>query len=87
MLAERPVVATGAEGVQDLLGAGGGVILSPENDPPTLSSALQRYERDAALRARDGTMARRLAEDQHSAPLVAERLEKLILGVRRDSRE
>jgi len=78
MLTERPVVATGSEGVSDLLGQGGGRILSPENDPGALAAALRSYAADPELRARDGSLARHLAEDQHAAPVVAERLETLL---------
>ena len=87
MLTERPAIATGAEGVRDLLGEGGGVILSPENDPATLALALRRYAADPALRASDGAVGRALAEEQHAAPAVATRFEKLLLAARPDDRK
>jgi glycosyltransferase involved in cell wall biosynthesis len=78
MLTERPAIATGAEGVRDLLEDGGGLILSPENDPETLAQALRRYANDPELRARDGQVGRSRAEGQHAAAAVAARLESLL---------
>lgn len=80
MLTERPVVATGAEGVRDLISASAGHILSPENDHQALATALQKYADDPELRVRHGKEARRMAEAQHSSDLVAEQLESLLAG-------
>jgi L-malate glycosyltransferase len=76
MLAERPVLSTGAEGVSDLL-TEGGAILTPENDPESLAVALRRYLGDPALRESDGKAGRALVERKHAAPRVAETLEGL----------
>lgn len=78
MLAERPVVATGAEGVRDLLPPEAGVILERENDPRALAAALDAYARDRDLLRHHGSRARRIAEAQHGASAVAERLERLL---------
>ena len=43
MLTERPVVATGSEGVTDLIGDGMGTILELENDPAPLAEVLAPY--------------------------------------------
>lgn len=85
MLTERPAIATGAEGVRDLLEPGGGRILSPENDPTELAKALREYASDPDLRARDGRLGRSLAEDQHASPVVAERFERLLLEAGRSN--
>jgi glycosyltransferase involved in cell wall biosynthesis len=78
MLAERPVVATAAEGVRDLIGDGGGRIVSPENDAAALASTLRMYAADPELRAADGQRGRRIAESRHDSNVVAGRLETLI---------
>jgi glycosyltransferase involved in cell wall biosynthesis len=77
MLAERPVVATGAEGVADLIPEDAGRILAPENDPDALADVLREYALDPRLRAEHGAAGRRSAETRHAASVVAERLERL----------
>ncbi len=77
MLACRPVVSTGAEGVADLLTAGG-VILDPENDPDGLAEVLRRYEGNPALRERDGIAGRALVEEVNASENVAARLDTIL---------
>ena len=82
MLTERPVVATGPEGVVDLLADGGGAIIRPENDPAALAAVLREYGTDGELRDRHGREARRVAENLHASGSVAERFEMLLRAVR-----
>lgn len=83
MLAERSCVATGAEGVADLIAPGTGAILEPENDAAALTLELRRRLDDPALREREGRAARRAAEAMHAAPRVAELAERLLLDAAR----
>ena len=78
MLAERPCVATGAEGVADMITAEMGAICSPENDPRALAGVLRAYQDDAERRARHGAAARSRAERSYAAPVVAEQVEGLL---------
>lgn len=77
MLAERPCLATGAEGVADIITEGIGVIAQPENDPGALAEALRPYLADPARAVREGAEARRRAVATYDAPVVAERIERL----------
>ena len=77
MLAERPCVATGAEGVADMISPEMGAICSPENDPDVLAGLLRPYLDDPGLRARHGSAARSFAERVYAAPVVAEQVESL----------
>jgi glycosyltransferase involved in cell wall biosynthesis len=77
MLAERPCVATGAEGVADMITSDFGAICSPENDPDALTDVLRVYVQDPELRAVHGRVARSLAESKYAAPVVAEGIERM----------
>ena len=77
MLASRPCLATGAEGVADMITPEIGAICAPENDPEVLAGILRRYLDEPDLRERHGSAARTLAEEHYSAPLVAARIERL----------
>jgi glycosyltransferase involved in cell wall biosynthesis len=77
MLAERPCIATGAEGVADMIAPEMGAICSPENDPDVLTGLLRDYLDDPALRTRHGSAARSFAEQVYAAPVVAEQVERL----------
>ena len=77
MLAGRPCVATGAEGVADMIGPDFGAICSPENDPEVLVGVLQRYLDDPDMRARHGDAAKSFAQRAYASPVVAERVERL----------
>lgn len=80
MLAARPCVSTGAEGVADLIEAGTGTIVSPENDPAAVAAALRRYAADPERVRREGAAAERLALERFDSAAVAERAERLIEG-------
>ena len=76
MLAERPVLATGKEGVTDLIADGAVSHSEPENDPAPLARALAVYAGDPELRFRHGRSARLHAEARHDAGSVAAQLEE-----------
>ena len=77
MLAARPCLSTGAEGVADMISPELGAIASPENDPASLRALLERYIEDPALAERQGAAARAHAERTYAAPVVAQRIEEL----------
>lgn len=78
MLASRPCLSTGAEGVADMIRPEFGGITSPENDPESLRVLLARYLEDSERAAREGAAARAYAEQTYAAPVVAERIEQLL---------
>jgi len=78
MLTERPAVATGAEGVADIIVPGVGTISSPENDPAALVEILRGYHGDRERIAREGRAGRARAVATYDAPVVAERIERLL---------
>jgi len=78
MLAERPCVATGAEGVVDLLAPGTGAIAAPEHDPDAVAALLRGYRDDPERARREGAAARRRAAAMHDAHAIAERVERLL---------
>ena len=83
MLASRPVVSSGAEGARELICAGAGTIVSPEHDAAALARALQAYVEDGPRREREGDAGRRVAARMCAAPVIAKRVEELIVGVPR----
>jgi glycosyltransferase involved in cell wall biosynthesis len=78
MLAERPCLSTGAEGVADLIRPEFGAIAQPENDPEALQAVLGAYLADPALGPRQGKAARAWAERQYARAVVAEQIERLL---------
>ncbi len=88
MLASRPCLSTGAEGVADMIGPELGGISSPENDPEALRAMIASYLDDPARVAREGAAARAYAEQTYAAPVVAKRIEQLLedaMGVARST--
>jgi glycosyltransferase involved in cell wall biosynthesis len=77
MLASRPCLSTGAEGVADMITSEFGGIASPENDPASLRPLLERFISDPAEAERAGRAARAHAEATYAAPVVAKRIEEL----------
>ena len=77
MLAERPCISTGPEGVLALIQAGTGTIIAPENDPAALREVLAAYRDDPERRVREGAQARRTAVERFDAPVVGGLLESL----------
>jgi glycosyltransferase involved in cell wall biosynthesis len=82
MLAGRPCVSTGAEGVTDMIEDGTGAITVPENDPDALVAALRRYSEDPERVKREGEQAARRARERFDSAVVAEQAERLILAAR-----
>jgi glycosyltransferase involved in cell wall biosynthesis len=80
MLAERPCVSTGAEGVVGLIEDSYGAIVSPENNAEALAAALCRYEGDPERVRREGALAARVAVERFDRAVVAERAERLLRG-------
>ncbi|HEX5853100.1 MAG TPA: glycosyltransferase family 4 protein, partial [Solirubrobacteraceae bacterium] len=77
MLASRPCLATGVEGVADMITDEIGGIADPENTPSSLRALIERYVEDPARVEREGAAARAHAEQTYAAPVVAEAIEKL----------
>ncbi len=77
MLASRPCLATGAEGVADMISEEIGGIANPENTPSSLRALIERYVDDPERVRREGAAARAHAEQTYAAPVVAEAIEKL----------
>jgi glycosyltransferase involved in cell wall biosynthesis len=77
MLASRPCLSTGAEGVSDMITPEIGGIASPENEPGSLRGLLERYLDDPARAEREGKAARAYAERTYAAPVVAATIEGL----------
>jgi glycosyltransferase involved in cell wall biosynthesis len=82
MLAERPCLSTGAEGVVGLIEDDFGTIVSPENDPGAVAAALRPYEGDPERVRREGALAARSAIERFDRGVVAERAERLIEDAR-----
>jgi glycosyltransferase involved in cell wall biosynthesis len=78
MLASRPCLSTGAEGVADMITPEIGGIASPENDPASLCELLGGYLDDPGRVEREGRAARAHAERTYAAPVVAESIEGLL---------
>jgi glycosyltransferase involved in cell wall biosynthesis len=78
MLAERPCVATGPEGVADLLVPGTGAIAAPEHDAEAVAALLRAYRDEPERAAREGAEARRRAAALHDVQAVGERVERLL---------
>jgi glycosyltransferase involved in cell wall biosynthesis len=78
MLASRPCLSTGAEGVADMISEEFGGIASPENSPAALTALLRPYLDDPERVEREGSAARAYAERTYAAPVVAEMIEQLL---------
>lgn len=85
MLAERPCVATGPEGVADLIRPEFGAIVSPTDDPAALTNVLRRYLDDPETGRSQGRAARAWAESVFARPVVAELIENLLHGAGADT--
>lgn len=78
MLASRPCLSTGAEGVADMISEELGAIAAPENTPASLRVLIERYVDDPERVQREGRAARAYAERTYAAPVVAKRIEELL---------
>ncbi len=80
MLAERPCLATGPEGVADMIRPEFGTIAHPENDSRALAAVLETYLADPSLGVRQGRSARTWAEQEYARPVVAATIDRLLFG-------
>jgi glycosyltransferase involved in cell wall biosynthesis len=78
MLAARPCISTGREGVADLIEPGTGTIVHPDDDASALAEVLRAYRHDPGRCAGEGARARRRAVERFDAPVVGELLERLM---------
>ena len=78
MLARRPALATGPEGVADMIKPEFGAITDPANDPASLAAVLRRYLDDPELAGARARPRERTPRRRYAAPVVAERLERLL---------
>jgi lipopolysaccharide heptosyltransferase II len=69
----RPVVASRAGALSELVEDGVSGLLVPPNDPHALAGAIERFIQDGALRARCATEARRRVEERWSLDRMVER--------------
>jgi glycosyltransferase involved in cell wall biosynthesis len=76
MLCERPCVASGPEGVVDLLPAD--AIADPEHDPEAVAALLRRYRDDPELVRSEGAAAQRRAAQMHDAERIGAQVERLL---------
>ena len=78
MLAERACLATGAEGVADMIDPTIGGITTPEDDGPALAEMISPYIADRDLVASRGRQARELAIERYSPAAVSGDIEALV---------
>ena len=78
MLAERPVVATAAEGATALIEPGTGAIAAPDHDAAAVAALLARYREDPAHAQGEGRAARALAAARHDPATVGALAEALL---------
>lgn len=78
MLAERPVVATAAEGATGLLAPGSGAIAAPDHDPAAVCGLLAGYRANPDRARAEGRAARELAAARHDPAIVGERAEAVL---------
>jgi glycosyltransferase involved in cell wall biosynthesis len=78
MEASRPVVATGPEGVADMIEPGMGEIALPEHDVAATAAVLAAYRDDPERVAREGARGRALAVERYDGARIAERIEALL---------
>ena len=78
MLASRPCLSTGAEGVADMIRPSSAASPRRRTTRPSLRALIARYIDDPERVARDGAAARAYAEHTYAAPVVAEQIERLL---------
>jgi glycosyltransferase involved in cell wall biosynthesis len=80
-----PVIATDAEGAEELIDEGAGTIVSPSHDPVALAAAIDAYRVDPGRRIREGYTAREKVLETHDPEQTLSRIERA-LGVTREHR-
>lgn len=76
-----PLVVSDAEGPREIVEDGIDALLVPKQDPPALAAALARLLDEPMLRERLATAARQTALERYDLPVVAERIEGVLLEV------
>jgi glycosyltransferase involved in cell wall biosynthesis len=84
-LVERPVIATGPEGVGDLIGPDTGTVTDPPDDPTALARVLEAYRSDPGRRTREGAAAARRARDEFDISVMAARVKAILEEARESS--
>jgi glycosyltransferase involved in cell wall biosynthesis len=79
MLAERPVIATAAEGAAGLIQPGTGAIAVPDHDVAAVAALVAAYRADPARARAEGRAGRSLAAARHDPAAVA-KLAEAALG-------
>jgi glycosyltransferase involved in cell wall biosynthesis len=77
MAAGRPVVATAVDGLTEVLGDGGGLLVPP-GAPDELAVALESILLDVAARAGAGEAARRTMEEKYDPALMIQRYDAIL---------
>jgi glycosyltransferase involved in cell wall biosynthesis len=77
----RPVVATGIDGIPELVTDGETGLLTPHGDAAALAAALERLAADPALAARLGQAGRRMVETKFSQEEFERQVERLYRGL------
>jgi glycosyltransferase involved in cell wall biosynthesis len=77
MACGRPVVATGVDGVAEVLGHGGGLMVSP-GDPSALAEALTALLGDPEATQRIGDEARRVIAEHHDPAIMVRSYDALL---------
>jgi glycosyltransferase involved in cell wall biosynthesis len=77
-LARRPVVATGPEGVREMVVPGTGTIVEPSHDPVALARVLEEYRDDPERRASEGEQARERAVHRYDRRRIEDALAELL---------
>jgi glycosyltransferase involved in cell wall biosynthesis len=80
MLAERPVVATAAEGATTLIEPGTGAIAAPDHDAGAVAALLEGYRGDPVRATAEGRAARAVAQARHDPAAVGALAEALLRG-------
>jgi glycosyltransferase involved in cell wall biosynthesis len=75
----RPVVATSATGVRDLLAPGTGAIADPPNEPAALAACVRAYYDDRDRSAREGELAREYAVRTFDLEAISRRVEAILV--------
>ena len=77
-LARRAVVATGPEGVREMVVPGTGTIVEPEHDPDALAKVIDEYRRDPERRALEGEQARARAVERYDRRRIEDTCAELL---------
>jgi glycosyltransferase involved in cell wall biosynthesis len=80
MLNGRPCVATGPEGVVDIIAPDSGAIVNPEHDPEALAHTLRTYVENSEQLQMHGRRALEVVRERHDPAIVAARIESLLRG-------